>query len=133
VLLHEELAKFRLYYLSENLDAFLDQNKNTEPRPLLERIVDLEGVEKTRRSTEARFKAARIGRFNNMAKFDWGWPREIDRSVIEDWLKGEFIGDHRNLIIAGPQGIGKTQIAKNIAYEAVMQGKKVLFRHLSLF
>ena len=127
MLLHEELARFRLHYLAENLDDFLAQNETTPPRSLLERVVELESVEKMRRSTEGRLKAARIGRFKTMAQFDWAWPRDIDRMLIEDLLQGKFIQDRRNVIFAGSQGAGKTQIAKNIAFNAAMQGLKVLF------
>ncbi len=127
MLLHEELGRFRLHYLAENLDDFLAQNQATPPRSLLERIVELENVEKMRRSTEGRLKIAHIGRFKTMAHFDWAWPREIDRMLIEELLEGKFIHDHRNVILAGSQGAGKTQIAKNIAFNAVMQGQRVLF------
>jgi DNA replication protein DnaC len=38
-----------------------------------------------------------------------------------------FISDASNAIFVGPNGVGKTSVAKNIAYTAVLKGKKVLF------
>ena len=63
-----------------------------------------------------------------MADFDWNWPSRIDRELIERALSLEFIGEGRNLILLGANGLGKTMIAKNIAYAAATAGQSVLFR-----
>jgi DNA replication protein DnaC len=63
-----------------------------------------------------------------MADFDWNWPKKIDREVIERALTLDFIQEKRNLILLGRNGLGKTMIAKNLAYAAVMAGYSVLFR-----
>ncbi len=42
-------------------------------------------------------------------------------------MKLSFIRDASNAIFVGPNGVGKTSVAKNIAYTAVLKGKKVLF------
>lgn len=62
-----------------------------------------------------------------MNEFNWAFPKYIDRGLIEDCLKGGFISQRKNIILAGAQGLGKTMIAKNIAFQAVMQGKTALF------
>jgi DNA replication protein DnaC len=74
---------------------------------------------------------ARLGRFRPMADFDWHWPKKIDRRLIERALSLEFITTQRNLILLGANGLGKTMIAKNIAFAAVQTGHRVLFRTAS--
>ena len=59
------------------------------------------------------------------------WPKSIDRSKIEGLLTGEFIAGHRNVLIGGAEGLGKSMIAKNIGYQAVMKGYNVLFTSAS--
>jgi DNA replication protein DnaC len=39
----------------------------------------------------------------------------------------DFLKDATNLILVGPNGIGKTLIAKNIAHQALVHGHSVLF------
>jgi DNA replication protein DnaC len=86
---------------------------------------------KAARNLERRLQAARIGRFKPLADFDWNWPKKIDRQLIERWLRLEPIAEGRNLILLGSNGVGKTTIARNAAYQAVMAGRSALFRTAS--
>ena len=80
-----------------------------------------------KRSLERRIKAAKLGRFKMMAQFDWNWPKVCDRGAIENLMGLDFIHEKANIIFLGPNGIGKTMIAKNLAYEAVVQGHTALY------
>lgn len=127
--LDQDLRKLRLHYLSDHLEDFIagcDKEKRTT-KSVIERMTELELVEKERRSIESRLKEARLGRFKRMHEFDWAWLKKVDRAQIEKLFGADFIGAKRNLILAGAQGLGKTMIAKNIGHEAVMKGKSVLF------
>ena len=42
-------------------------------------------------------------------------------------MKLGFVSDAGNIIFMGPNGIGKTMLAQNIAYEAVITGRTALF------
>jgi DNA replication protein DnaC len=63
-----------------------------------------------------------------MADFEWTWPTRIDRPLIERALTLDFISEARNLILLGANGLGKTMIIQNIAYQALLAGHTVLFR-----
>src|SRR5579872_4816296 len=63
-----------------------------------------------------------------MANFEWSWPTKIDRDVIERALTLDFLSEARNLVLMGPNGLGKTMIAQNLCYAAVLAGHSVLFR-----
>jgi DNA replication protein DnaC len=39
----------------------------------------------------------------------------------------EFINDAANAVLVGPNGVGKSTLARNIAYQAVIRGHTVLF------
>jgi DNA replication protein DnaC len=71
-------------------------------------------------------RQAKLGAFKPMADFDWGWPKEIEREHVEDCLKLRFLDEKANVVLVGPNGIGKTMIAQNIAYAAVLRGISVL-------
>jgi DNA replication protein DnaC len=66
--------------------------------------------------------------FKPIADFDWNWPKKIDRPLLERALSLEFLKDGRNLVLLGPNGVGKTLLSKNIADQAILAGYSVLFR-----
>lgn len=98
------------------------------PRALLEDIVRSEMADRSRRSLERRRMRSRLGIFKPVADFDWNWPKKIDRPLIERALSLEFLREGRNLVLLGPNGVGKTMLSKNIADQAVLAGYSVLFR-----
>lgn len=85
-------------------------------------LIEWEEAARQRRSLERRIKAARVGRFKMMAQFDWSWPKVCDRRAVEALASLDFIRDKGNVILLGPNGVGKTMIAKNLIHSAVMQG-----------
>jgi DNA replication protein DnaC len=124
------LEQIGLRAVAQNLDDFIARatKGRWSPRVLLEEVSQIESRERARLSLEHRLRFSGIGRFKPVADFDWNWPKKIERDVIERALTLDFIQEHRNLILLGRNGLGKTMIAKNIAYAAVMAGYSVLFR-----
>ncbi|HET7291948.1 MAG TPA: IS21-like element helper ATPase IstB [Vicinamibacteria bacterium] len=127
--LKEQLAQIGLLALADSVDDFLARASKGRfsPRQVVEEVVRLELVEGAKRSLERRLERSRIGRFKPMADFDWNWTKRIERDVIERALNLDFIEEHRNLVLLGPNGVGKTMIAKNLAYQAALAGHSVLF------
>jgi DNA replication protein DnaC len=101
------------------------------PRQLLEEIARSETEAAARRSLERRLPQSQVRRFKPMADFEWTWPKKIDRPLIERALTLDFLTRGRNLILCGTAGLGKTMIAKNIAYTAILAGHTALFRTVS--
>jgi DNA replication protein DnaC len=124
------LKKIGLTAVSQNLDDLIARfiKGRWSPQNLLEEVHRIEDAERARRSLERRLQASHIGRFKPIADFDWNWPTDIDRELIERSLTLDFVRDGRNLILVGNNGLGKTMIAKNIAHAAVLAGHSVLFR-----
>jgi DNA replication protein DnaC len=126
--LKARLARF-LVATAEHLEDFLARvtKSRLTPVQILEEIVRMEEIDKTRRSVVSRLRRARIGRFKPMADFDWNWPKKIERDVVERALGLDFVREGRNFVLVGGNGLGKTMIAKNVAHEGVMNGFSVLF------
>ena len=59
--------------------------------------------------------------------FDWKWPRKVDRAQIEDLFTLDFVAEGANVVVLGPNGVGKTMIAQNLCYQAVLHGVPTLF------
>jgi DNA replication protein DnaC len=125
-----QLKTLGLEATAAGLDDLLARaiERGLAPRALLEEVVRNETSHRSRRSLERRRVKSRIGAFKPMPDFDWNWPKKIDRPLVERALSLEFIREGRNLVLLGPNGVGKTMLSKNIADQAVLAGYSVLFR-----
>jgi DNA replication protein DnaC len=90
-------------------------------------VVQYEHEERQRRSLQRRLKNAVLGSFKSVADFDWTWPKKIDRELVEELLRLQFIPDGINVILLGPNGVGKTTLAKNLTHQAVVRGYTARF------
>ena len=106
--------------------GLLEHWSEVEPE-LRDRLCDWQESERRNRSLDGRLAASRIGRFKSMADFDWNWPESIDRTGVTEFLGLDFMKDAANVILIGPNGVGKTMIARNIAYQALLAGHTVRF------
>ena len=92
----------------------------------IEPLIQWEEAERSRRSLERRLGNAHLGRFRPLADFDWDWPKRCDREALEELMGLAFLEETANAILVGPNGVGKSTIARNIAHQAVLAGYTVL-------
>ncbi len=128
-----QLRQFGLRAVPAHLDDFLARATKSRwsPRQLLEHLVEEESGDRSRRSLERRLRLCGIKKFKPMTDFEWDWPTQIERDVIERALTLDFLQQARNLVLVGKNGVGKTMVAKNICHAAVLAGHSVLFREAS--
>lgn len=98
------------------------------PSTLLEEVARVELADRGQRSLERRLRRSRVGRFKPMADFDWNWPKKLDRTRLEQILALAFLREERNVVLMGPNGVGKTMIARNLVHAAIHAGYTALFR-----
>jgi DNA replication protein DnaC len=125
-----QLKQIGLCAVPTQLDDFIARvtKARCSPHQILEELAQAETAERSRRSLERRLRISGIKSFKPMADFDWSWPTKIERDIVERALTLDFLGEARNLILVGRNGLGKTMIAQNIAHAAVLAGHSVLFR-----
>lgn len=128
-IISNHLKKLQLNYLVQNFDDFVSSFKKNKDVVLsvLTKVCELEIQEQQKRNLERRLRESKLGRFKPMADFDWNWPKKIDRPAIERLFDLKFMEEGRNVVIIGPPGVGKTMIAKNLAYSAAMSGYASFF------
>ncbi|EQD64159.1 IstB domain protein ATP-binding protein, partial [mine drainage metagenome] len=95
--------------------------------PWLTRLLEIEESERLQRSLKRRLDAARLGAFKPMADFDYQWPKQLDRSLLDELFTFEFLEQAANIIVVGPNGLGKSMIAKNLLHQAVLRGYTARF------
>ena len=119
-ILHQKLKALKLYGLLAHWEEVRDAH-------WVASFLQWEEEERAQRSLNSRLKNARIGRFKPIAEFDWHWPKKCDRALIEEFMQLTFLKEAMNIILCGPNGVGKSTIAKNIAYQAIIHGHTALF------
>jgi DNA replication protein DnaC len=98
-----------------------------QAEPWLDSLLGWEEQERSRRGLERRLREARLGAFKPLADFDWAWPSKIDRHLVEDLFRLDWLNPATNVVLVGPNGVGKTMLAKNLAYQALLTGISVRF------
>ncbi len=109
------------------LHGLLAHWEEISEEPWLVPLIEWEETERVRRGLERRLKRARLGSFKPLADFDWSWPKKIDRAQIDELFRLEWLARGRNLVLVGPNGIGKTLLAKNLVHQAVLRGATARF------
>lgn len=109
------------------LHGLLAHWQEVQREPWLARLLAWEEEERARRGLERRLRRARLGAYKPIADFDWGWPKKIDRTQIEDLFALDWLHAATNVVLVGTNGLGKTLIAKNLAQQAVLAGATVRF------
>ncbi len=120
--LKAQAQALKLYGLQAHWPELTEQHY-----PWLEDLLNWEQSERKQRSLERRLNSAKLGRFKTLNEFDWQWPDKIDPQAIQSLMQLEFLDTHGNIILLGSNGVGKSTIAQNLGYQAVMQGHTVLF------
>lgn len=122
--LRDQASELRLHGL---LAHWSEVMSHAEQARWVAQLLGWEATERHRRSLERRLRAAHIGRFKSLADFDWKWPTHCDRAAIEGLMTLDFIKDASNIVLVGPNGVGKTMCACNLGYQAVLSGYTALF------
>lgn len=122
--LRERARKLGLYGLLAHWDK-------AESADWLTWLLETEETERHHRSLERRIHNARIGAFKAMTDFNWKWPKMIHRASVDELLSLQFIDEAANVVLLGPNGVGKSMIAKNLAHQAVLRGYTARFTSAS--
>ena len=101
------------------------------PTESIEALVALERRARETTNLASRTRAAYLGAFKPLDRFDWAHPRKIDRALVERLATLDFIGRGENVLLRGQSGVGKTMLAKNLGLAALLAGKTVRFTTLA--
>jgi DNA replication protein DnaC len=118
--LQKRLRTLNLLGLAARLDE-------VRAEPWLSRVIQIEDEERQHRGLDRRMKNSRLGRFKPIADYDWGWPKSVDREAIEGLFTLRFVDEGANVVLVGPNGVGKTMVAKNLAHAVIRAGKTARF------
>jgi DNA replication protein DnaC len=96
------------------------------PRYLL-RLVELELLDRERRTIERRIRAARFPAVKNFDTFDFTAIPSLNRMMVLELARCEYILRRENVIALGNSGTGKTHVALALGLAACQKGFTVAF------
>ena len=129
----EKLHALRLGAMANALTAQLQQPE-IDAMPFAERLGLLVDIQHSAMLTDAlRQRLTRAGMRQSacMENLDLRTPRGLDRSTMQALAGGLWIRQHRNVLISGAAGIGKSWIACALGNQAARDGVAVIYKRLS--
>jgi DNA replication protein DnaC len=96
------------------------------PRYLL-RLCELERIDRERRNTERRIRLAKFPITKSLDTFDFTAIPTLNKPLVLELMRCEWIDKRENIIALGPSGVGKTHTALALGLAACQKGISVAF------
>jgi len=128
MLAHATVDKLTALRLPALADALQRQLGNPEFAELsfedrLGLLVDAEWTHREQRKLRRRLRHANLRRQASLEDIDWHSPRRgLDKTLVHTLATCGWIAQHRNLLLIGPTGIGKSCLAEAFAERACRSG-----------
>ncbi len=129
VVLRHHLTALRLPTVKAECEAVARQcaSENLDYLSFLLRLCEQELADRERRACVRRLKAARFPQMKSLDEFDFTAQPWLNRALIVELSRCEFIDRRESVILLGGPGTGKTHVAIGLATAACQRGKKVRF------
>ena len=114
-------------YLEQTIT--LAEEKNWTPLQTIDHLFDLELELRKKNRIERCFRQSKLYEKPTIDQFDFYFhsSRKNQKSRIVNLIDLEFIKHRKDIILIGNPGVGKSFLAKCLAYAATQAGVKVLF------
>lgn len=100
---------------------------NADHLAFLLQLCELELLDRERRAADRRLKAAKFPNYKTLDTFDFKAQPSINKVLVTELMRGEYIDKKENLLLVGNSGTGKTHLATALGIAACAQGKRVRF------
>lgn len=119
--MHSECEKVAARCAKENADhlAFLLQ------------LCEQEMIDREKRASDRRLKAAKFPNYKTLDDFKFEAQPSINRVLVGQLMRGEYIDKRESVILIGQPGTGKTHLATALGVAACGLGKKVRFHRVT--
>jgi DNA replication protein DnaC len=92
----------------------------------LTRLLQDEVERRGQKQLDLRIRRSGIASAKTLETFDFAFNPTINRQQVYDLATCAFIRQHRNALICGQTGVGKSHLAQALAHEAARQGFDIL-------
>jgi DNA replication protein DnaC len=129
LLLAHHLKKLKLPTFLREYDKVARQcaAENLDHTRFLVRLAELELIDRERRMVERRIKAARFATVKSLDSFDFKAIPLLNKPLVLELARCEYIDHRENIIALGNSGTGKTHVALGLGLAACQKGLSVGF------
>ena len=133
---HPTLDQLKDLKLTGMADAFAELQSNDAADDLghaewLALLLDREDANRNTKRLNTRLRTARLRHVGAAIEdVDYRSPRKLDKALFQQLGMCKWIGDHRNLLITGPCGIGKTWLGCALGHKACRHDYTVLYKRV---
>ena len=129
VLLRHHLKSLKLPTMHAECDKIARRcaADNADHLAFLLQLCELELIERERRAAQRRLKAARFPNIKTLESFDFAARPSINKTLVLELMRGDYIDKRENILLVGNTGTGKTHVATALGVEACGRGKRVRF------
>jgi len=129
VLVKHHLKQLKLPTMHDECEPVAQRcaKENVDHLGYLLQLSELELIERERRAAERRLKDARFPAKKTLDEFNFAARPSINKPLLMDLIRGEYMDKRENILFVGGSGTGKTHIAIAMGIAACQQGKKVRF------
>ncbi len=134
MLVHPTLDQLRALRLTGMAGAFAEMAESPEANALshpewLALLLDREATERTNKRLERLLRTARLRESHAAVEdLDTSSPRKLDTVLFRELATCNWIRQHKNLIITGPSGTGKTWLACALGQKACREDLPTLYK-----
>jgi len=127
----EAMSSLNLYGMKSVLDEVLATGirQRATPEKILCDLLEAEMAERRIRSIRYRMGQAKFPIDKDLDHFDF-ISSPVNEPQVRSLYEGRFLPDHKNVILVGGTGTGKTHLAIAIARETIRNGRKGRFFNL---
>jgi len=93
----------------------------------LERLLQDEVERRGQKQLHLRLRRASLNTTKTLETFDFSFNPTLNQQQLLALAGGDYIRQHRNVILCGPTGVGKSHLAQALGQEACRRGFQVLF------
>jgi DNA replication protein DnaC len=97
------------------------------PTQLLEHVLSIEAAAKLERRILARIASSGLPERKSLEGFEWDFQPTLDKALILELGRLDFVRRRDDLVITGDNGTGKSHILKAFVLRACEQGLRVLY------
>ena len=101
--------------------------ENVDHPDYLLRLAELELIDRHRRMVERRIRAARFPAVKSLDTFDFLAIPSVNKALVMELARCEYIEHRENVIAVGNSGTGKTHVALGLGLAACQRGMSVGF------
>lgn len=119
--MHDECEKIAARCATENVDHL----------GFLLHLCEQELIAREKRASDRRLKSAKFPNYKTLEDFRFEAQPSINRLLVSELVRGEYLEKHESIILIGHPGTGKTHLATALGIAACGQGKKVRFHRVT--